>query len=222
MIGIYTYVKNTSISSVKASVKRVMRAFLDTEVARQRVVARAIAVTTDTLLTPKRYELQLLKLYKMGELTIEAVTALLEASIYHIFYRSQATYFPTKEQLQDLLEWFRNYNAQHHLTGLILYSDGRFAQVLEGTEAEVRTLFTRIQQDLRHQHVFTISEGPGPQRWFADGQMALNQITPVEFDQMLQVVERGVPPVLPIENPQLQRLMEGFGPAGLGLAQSLP
>jgi hypothetical protein len=198
-----------------------MKAFLDNEVARQRAVAWAIAVTTNTPLTPKRYELQLLKRYQQGELTIEVVTALLDVSVYHVFYRSQTTYFPTRTQLQDLLEWSRDYNAQHHLTGLMLYSDGRFAQVIEGAEAEVRALFTRIQQDSRHQHVLTISEGPGPKRWFADWQMAFGHLVPSEFNQMLQVVERGARPCFPIQDPHLQTLLEGFGPAEPGPAQSL-
>ena len=96
-----------------------MKASLDTEAARQRAVAGAIAVTASTPLAPKCYEPQLLQRYQRGELTIIAVTALLDVSIYQVFYRSQATYLPTKAQLQDLLEWSRDYNAQRHLTGLM-------------------------------------------------------------------------------------------------------
>lgn len=182
-----------------------------TEAARRRAVAFAIALTVDTPLAPKRYELLLLDRYQRGELSIEAVIRLLDASTYHIFYRSQATYFPSEGQLQQLLDWSRTYNEQHDITGLLLYSDGRFAQVIEGAEAKIHDLFDRIQQDLRHQHVVVISEGPAPYRWFADWRMAFGQVEPVELSQLLRVVETGRQPLYPLEDPHVQTLIEAFG-----------
>jgi len=44
-----------------------------------------------------------------------------------------------------LLESSRRYNADHHITGLLLYSAGRYVQVLGGPEAAVRMLYDRIQ-----------------------------------------------------------------------------
>lgn len=183
----------------------------DTEAARRRAVAFAVALTVNTPLAPKRYELLLLDRYQRGELSIDAVIRLLDASTYHIFYRSQATYFPTQGQLQDILDWSRSYNAQHDITGLLLYSDGRFTQVIEGAEADIHALFSNIQQDLRHQHVFVISEGPAPYRWFADWRMAFGQIEPVEFNQLLRVVETGRQPLFPLADPHVQTLVEAFG-----------
>jgi hypothetical protein len=88
--------------------------------------AVAIALTLNTPLAPKRYELLLLDRYQHGELSIDAVIQQLANSVYHVFYRSQATYFPSETQLQELLEWARTYNDQHDITGLLLYSHGRF------------------------------------------------------------------------------------------------
>jgi hypothetical protein len=138
------------------------------EAARRRAVAAAIALTANTPLAPKRYERQLLARFQTGELTIDEVLALLDNSPYHVLYRSRATQAPTEADLQALLEWSRTYNAQHQITGLLLYSDGQFVQLFEGPEAVVRPLFARIQADPRHTQVVTVSEGPGPQRWFAD------------------------------------------------------
>jgi hypothetical protein len=183
----------------------------DREAARRRAVAFAIALTADTPLAPKRYELLLLDRYQRGELSIDAVIRLLDESTYHVFYRSQATYFPSEAQLQDILDWSRAYNAQHHITGLLLYSDGRFAQVIEGEEKEIHSLFDKIAQDSRHQHLFIISEGPAPYRWFADWYMAFGQVEPVELSQLLRVVETGRQPLYPLADPHVQTLVEAFG-----------
>jgi hypothetical protein len=182
----------------------------DTEAARRRAVAWAIAMAVDTPLAPKRYEVHLLARYQQGELSLDEVSQLLDESVYHVLYCSQATYFPSEAQLQDLLAWSRTYNAQHAITGLLLYSDGRFMQLVEGPEKVIHALFDRIQQDERHQQVRTLSEGPGAQRWFTDWHMAFGYLEPVVFTQMLGVVEAGRTPLLPFDDSHVQTLVEAF------------
>lgn len=182
------------------------------EAARRRAVTAAIALTANTPLAPKRYERQLLARYQTGELTIDEVIALLDNSTYHVFYRSRATQAPTVEaDLQALLEWSRTYNAHHHLTGLLLYSDGHFVQLIEGPEVAVRALYACIQQDTRHTQVVTLSDGPGPQRWFADWHMAFGQVNAPDLHQVLGAVEDQAPQLAPITDPHLQTLLHAFG-----------
>ncbi|UOG73334.1 BLUF domain-containing protein [Hymenobacter tibetensis] len=180
------------------------------EAARRRAVAAMIRFLADTPLAPSRYERQLLLRYQEGKLTIDQVLALLETSTYHVFYRSRATFGVTVADVEALVEWSRNYNAQHQLTGLLLYSEEQFVQVIEGEEAAVRALFARIQQDARHRQVVTLSEGPGPQRLFAEWSMAWGQVDPVELTQVLGAVERQI--LLPesITDPHLQLLLHAF------------
>lgn len=181
------------------------------EAARRRAVAAAIALTVNTPLAPKRYERQLLARYQAGELSIDHVLELLDTSVYHVFYRSQARPGLTQLDLDALLDWSRRYNTAHQLTGLLLYSDERFVQVLEGSETEVRMLFTQIQQDTRHSQVVTLSEGPGPQRWFAEWSMALGHVAAPDLDQVLRTVEtQASGPVAPAD-PHLQTLLRAFG-----------
>lgn len=181
------------------------------EAVRRRAVAAVVALTANTSLEPKRYERQLLAHYQAGELTIDEVIALLDNSTYHVLYRSQATQAPTEADLQALLEQSRTYNAQHQITGLLLYSDGRFVQLFEGPEAVVRALYARIQADPRHTQVVTVSDGPGPQRCFADWNMAFGYVAAPELHQTLQVVETQATPLMPIGNPHLQTLLHAFG-----------
>ncbi|MCC3153215.1 BLUF domain-containing protein [Hymenobacter sp. BT770] len=147
-----------------------------TEAQPRRAIDWALALTANTALSPQRYERQLLEHYRLGELTLDEVIGLLEASQYHVLYRSHATAPFSEGQLQDLLATARTFNAAHRLTGLLLYDQGRFVQVLEGPEAAVRALYARIQRDPRHQHVVTVSEGPGPPgRRFGDWGMAFGR-----------------------------------------------
>ncbi|UYZ63641.1 BLUF domain-containing protein [Hymenobacter weizhouensis] len=179
---------------------------------RRRAVAWAVALTTGTPLAPQRYERHLLALYQEGTLTIEEVVDLLNLSVFQVLYHSRAVGPASIAQLEALLEWSRGFNAEHQITGLLLYSEGRYVQALEGAEVDVRALFGRIQRDTRHEQVVTIYEGPGPQRRFADWRMGFGQVAAPAVDQVLGALQASEPgPVLAVEDPHLQSLVEAFG-----------
>jgi hypothetical protein len=184
---------------------------LDSLTEEQRRKAVAIALTANTPLAPQRYERELLTRYQAGELTLADVEALLAASVYHVAYRSHTGQFPTQVLLHDLLAQSQAYNAAHGLTGVLLYSAGQFVQVLEGPEEEVRAVYGRIQRDLRHTDVRTLSEGPGPKRRFADWRMAFTAVPPAQLDAALGAVVQQRPPHLPVEDPHLRALLELVG-----------
>lgn len=179
-------------------------------VLRRRAVALAVALTADTPLAPNRYERQLLARYEAGELTIDEVLARVEEGPYHVLYRSQATPALTAADLQTLLDRARTHNAEHQLTGLLLYGDGCFVQLVEGPKEPVRALYARMQQDARHTHVVMLSDGPGPQRWFADWHMAFCQVAAPALYQVLGAVEDQTPLPVPITEPHLQTLLHAF------------
>lgn len=58
-------------------------------------------------------------------------------------------------------------NAAEGVTGALLYTGTRFAQLLEGEEAAVRRIMASIVRDRRHRDVVTIDEGPAAARRFA-------------------------------------------------------
>jgi len=169
-------------------------------------------MTTNTPLAPQRYERQLLARYQHGELTIDQVVELLEASIYQVLYHSWTTQQLSENQLQELLEYSRRYNAQHQITGLLLYSsDGRYVQMLEGAEKDVQALYAKIQQDSRHQQVVTVSQGPGPKRQFADWHMDFGQVEADMVEQILKAIQaQEFVPRLSTADPRLNALMQSF------------
>ncbi|UOQ53398.1 BLUF domain-containing protein [Hymenobacter cellulosivorans] len=190
---------------------------LYTEAQRQRAVAWAVALTANTPLTPRRYEKQLLYQYQRGMLTLQEVLHRLDTSIYQILYRSQTVQPLTHEGLQEILYYSQQYNAEHQITGLLLYSEGRFVQVLEGPEAEVRTLYARIQADTRHRQVVTVGEGPMPDRRFGEWTMGFGQVAASDIALVLEA-EPDSQPVPDVNEQHLQTLLRAFGMAASSIA----
>jgi hypothetical protein len=185
---------------------------LETTDFRRRAVALAVALAADTPIAPSRYELHLLERYQNGELTIDQVIALCDAAPYQLLYRSRATTPPTEADLQHLLDHARKWNAEAGITGLLLYSDGRYVQVLEGPKDEVRAVYARIRRDPRHTQVVTLSEGLGPSRRFPKWRMALGNVAQPAVARLLEAVLAEEPfHSVPINDPLLHQLLEAFG-----------
>jgi hypothetical protein len=104
--------------------------------------------------------------------------------LYHLVYQSFATTPFSEEQLQALLTHSRQWNTDHSLTGVLLYSEGGIMQVLEGPEDEVRYIFNRISGDRRHSGVTKLSDGPVIQRNFSQWSMAFKAVNPDDFAQL--------------------------------------
>lgn len=101
--------------------------------------------------------------------------------MHHIIYLSQATVPFEESHLEQLLLRARAFNAQHAVTGILLYGNEQFLQVLEGEEATVRMLYTHICQDPRHRDVTTYDDKPVARRSFADWCMAFQPLVPKQL-----------------------------------------
>jgi len=157
-----------------------------TSAQRRRAVSWVLALTANTRLAPGPYEQTLLERYVRGELTIDQVVDLLDASTFYLLYRSRATVLPSEADLQDLLTHARHANAERHITGLLLYREGRYVQVLEGAEEVVRPLYAKIRCDPRHTQVVTVSEGYAPRRRFPHWRMAIGHVAVPAVARLLE------------------------------------
>lgn len=68
----------------------------------------------------------------------------------HLVYVSTAAEPMNEQDLSALLETSREMNSRSDITGMLLYKNGRFIQLLEGHEGEVKKVFDRIRRDERH------------------------------------------------------------------------
>ncbi len=96
--------------------------------------------------------------------------------MYYLSYASVAVTPFASAELQELLLTSRRNNMQLGITGMLLYKDGEFMQVLEGEQAAVQALYARIARDPRHQRATTILEGPTDARHFPDWSMGFRDL----------------------------------------------
>lgn len=91
---------------------------------------------------------------------------------YSIVYMSTAIADLEEAALLQLLKQARGFNEQAGITGVLMYSGGRFLQVLEGCPAAVRSLYARIEADPRHGRLEKLADGRLPRRDFKEWHMS--------------------------------------------------
>jgi Sensors of blue-light using FAD len=97
-------------------------------------------------------------------------------------YVSIATKLMTKQELKDLLILCARKNRGLQITGMLLYKDGRFLQVLEGPDEAVRERYEAIAQDTRHESIIKLFDGPVTQRRFPEWTMGFRDLDEIRAD----------------------------------------
>ena len=98
-----------------------------------------------------------------------------------ISYISTPTRAFSSEELKELLNSCRRYNRANGVTGMLLYYNSIFLQVLEGEEDEIDSLLERIRQDGRHTDLKLLRRREIAQREFPDWSMAFKRLTGEHF-----------------------------------------
>lgn len=96
--------------------------------------------------------------------------------MYSLVYTSVSTTPMSGSELHALLAEARTDNARRGVTGMLLYKQGNFLQVLEGDRPVVTELSERIARDRRHTRVFTLHEGEVDERRFPDWSMGFRDL----------------------------------------------
>ena len=102
-------------------------------------------------------------------------------NLYRVTYVSSATARMTKDDLMMLLRQCREYNSEHGITGMLLYSNGTFLQVLEGNEQQIDDLLQTINKDPRHSDVRMLERREIEQRDYGDWSMGFKRVSADEF-----------------------------------------
>lgn len=77
--------------------------------------------------------------------------------LYACIYTSIATREMTKDDLIRIAASARRNNASKGVTGMLVYKDRHFMQILEGPEAVVRDTFEKISTDGRHSRMIELA-----------------------------------------------------------------
>ncbi|WP_210394643.1 BLUF domain-containing protein [Motiliproteus sediminis] len=91
--------------------------------------------------------------------------------LFQLCYISSARYSMGIAELDMLLTKARRNNRDLDITGMLLYADGSFLQILEGDEYRVRALYEHICRDSRHSQIFVLHEAEVSKRQFPDWSM---------------------------------------------------
>jgi hypothetical protein len=102
-----------------------------------------------------------------------------------LVYVSSATQLFSEEDLRALLAQSRDKNKRLGLTGLLLYKDGNFMQVLEGSEDAVLGTYATIQGDPRHHGILELIRQPIQEREFASWSMGFKNLKDVNLNEPL-------------------------------------
>lgn len=101
--------------------------------------------------------------------------------MHQLIYLSQATRPLSTKALTGLVDHARQANARQYLTGALVYSKGRFIQLLEGELAVLEAAYARIRQDPRHQQLYQVAHQPSADRCFAEWPLAFQTLSPAQF-----------------------------------------
>lgn len=94
-----------------------------------------------------------------------------------VSYVSRSNEPMSAERLLQLLLQCRENNAAIGVTGMLLYANQTFLQVIEGEDEVVNGLIDTILQDPRHAQVQLLSRKPIQSRQYADWTMGFEEVT---------------------------------------------
>ena len=125
-----------------------------------------------------RYFAISVKLLKSTEISMTS-------SLIHCIYASTPSPEFRESALPALLKNARRANLERGISGMLLYIDGSFFQVLEGSAHAVDAVYCAIKGDPRHRRVTLIIREPILERNFGDWTMGFANVAPDEVGQLL-------------------------------------
>lgn len=91
--------------------------------------------------------------------------------MFRLIYSSTLAVPMTKTLIDDIVSVSVRNNEQIGITGVLLFAQDHFMQVLEGSKAEVETTIQKIVNDHRHTGVRILFKGVARERAFPDWHM---------------------------------------------------
>lgn len=96
--------------------------------------------------------------------------------MFYLIYVSSAIKLMDDQELLFLLKQSRDNNLRLGITGMLLYKEGNFMQMIEGEKQTVLDLYETIRKDTRHRELITIITDETDQRAFDDWSMGFRNM----------------------------------------------
>lgn len=104
--------------------------------------------------------------------------------MYNLLYTSNSTVQVNSGMLDTILLTARENNNREGITGMLLYSQGSFVQLLEGDEENVKKTFYKISCDTRHNNIEVVMETTASDRYFPDWQMGFKWLEKADLNRI--------------------------------------
>ena len=101
--------------------------------------------------------------------------------LFHLAYVSSEKQTFSQADLIELLQEARTINEKRDITGLLLYKQDAFFQILEGSEEAVMRTFRSIEADDRHHQVEVLMREPCSAREYSDWRMGFANLDGVDL-----------------------------------------
>ncbi|WDE04251.1 BLUF domain-containing protein [Thalassomonas viridans] len=118
--------------------------------------------------------------------------------MFELLYTSVAPQGFSESELMVLLQTTRLKNKSIGVTGMLVYHDREFIQLLEGEEDIVKDLYQTIARDSRHTNVEVFYQGEIENRAFGDWSMAFKRLDENSLKAVIpgyESFERSISPV---------------------------
>ena len=96
--------------------------------------------------------------------------------MFRVVYVSSAVEILSDDELDNILTVSRRNNGNADITGMLLYKDGNFMQLLEGSKPEIDKVLSRIEVDIRHRGIIKLLQEEVSERAFSDWSMGFKKI----------------------------------------------
>lgn len=88
----------------------------------------------------------------------------------------------TAEEIEKILASCKKNNPALNITGVLLYSDTKFIQLVEGDAKVITTLYDKIKLDARHSNPMMLSYGPIKEKSFPSWHMGSKKMASNDVD----------------------------------------
>jgi len=116
--------------------------------------------------------------------TISKSPAAPACDLQRIVYASAASQAYAAPQLEQLVSKARERNGRAGISGMLIYHEQFFLQLIEGPGPALNSLFARLRADAGHHRIVLLLRERIVQRTFADSAMGFAQLTSADLAQM--------------------------------------
>ena len=105
----------------------------------------------------------------------------------HLAYVSSRKTNCTEEEIENILSSCKKNNPPLNITGVLISSDTKFIQYVEGESSQLMSLYDKIKKDIRHEKVVMISYSPISEKIFPSWHMANRKLSSGGIDFLTDI-----------------------------------